>query len=320
VSNPLLSAENIAVRFNSNGRTLHAVDGVTLEVYPGECLAIVGESGSGKSTLALALMRAIELASGAIHFDGRDITSLSDKKMIPVRRDFQMVFQDPYSSLDPRMTVRQIISEPMRVHKITEGIEGRVQELLAAVGLDPSMASRKPAQFSGGQRQRISIARALALKPKLIIADEPVSALDVSIQAQIVNLLEDIKKDSGISYVVISHDLGLVHHMADRIIVMYLGKIVEQGTTEEVVWNPQHPYTAALLSATPGESHLRKHEVQLKGDPPSPIERPTGCAFHPRCPIATQLCATETPELRTISTGRRVACHHSGTIPAPLSE
>ncbi|MFA5919218.1 MAG: ABC transporter ATP-binding protein [Candidatus Nanopelagicaceae bacterium] len=302
------------------GRQLVAVDGVSLEVREGETVALVGESGSGKSTTALALIRAIPIDSGELRFLGQDITNLREKDLFSARRQMQMVFQDPYSSLDPRMTVQEIITEPLRAHGMQEIAEQRVSELLAAVGLSPDHSSRKPDQFSGGQRQRIAIARALALRPRLIIADEPVSALDVSIQAQIVNLLQDVQREFRMSYLIIAHDLGLVNHIADRVIVMYLGRIVEEGTADQITWEPKHPYTVSLLSASPGDAHLRKNRIILGGEPPSPIDRPSGCPFHPRCPIAQERCVTETPKLLEIESGRKVACHFSGVMDPPLVE
>ncbi|HEX7405583.1 MAG TPA: ABC transporter ATP-binding protein [Candidatus Nanopelagicaceae bacterium] len=316
----ILRAKDVSVTFPVGGRRLIAVDGVSLEVYEGETLALVGESGSGKSTTALALIRAIPIDGGEVSFLGQNITNLREKDLFSVRRQMQMVFQDPYSSLDPRMTVRQIITEPLRAHGMQKKAEERVPELLAAVGLSPESSSRKPDQFSGGQRQRIAIARALALRPRLIIADEPVSALDVSIQAQVVNLLQDVQREFQMSYLIIAHDLGLVNHIADRVIVMYLGRIVEQGTADQITWEPQHPYTVSLLSASPGDAHLRKNRIVLGGEPPSPIDRPSGCPFHPRCPIATERCTTETPILLAIGDGRKVACHFPGAMDPPLVE
>jgi ABC-type dipeptide/oligopeptide/nickel transport system ATPase component len=268
----------------------------------------------------LAIIRAIPIDSGTVTFLGEDITHLKERDLKAARRNVQMVFQDPYSSLDPRMTVTQIISEPLRAHGLGGEAAERVPELLHAVGLSSDSAQRRPAQFSGGQRQRISIARALALRPKLIIADEPVSALDVSIQAQIVNLLEDVQREFQMSYLIIAHDLGLVNHIADRVIVMYLGRIVEEGSADDITWTPQHPYTVSLLSAAPGEPHLRKGRITLKGEPPSPIDRPSGCPFHPRCPIATDLCATDAPPLVEIAPSRKVACHFPGQMEPPLVE
>lgn len=316
----VLSAKDLRVTFPMRGRELVAVDGVSLEVYEGETVALVGESGSGKSTTALALIRAIPIDGGEVRFLGQDITNLREKDLISARRQMQMIFQDPYSSLDPLMSVQEIIAEPLRAHGLQNVAAERVPELLSAVGLSSDSASRRPAQFSGGQRQRISIARALALQPKLIIADEPVSALDVSIQAQIVNLLQDVQQEFQMSYLIIAHDLGLVNHIADRVLVMYLGRIVEEGTADQITWEPRHPYTVSLLSASPGDAHLRQYRITLRGEPPSPIDRPTGCPFHPRCPIATDRCASETPQLLEIGDGRKVACHFPGVMEPPLIE
>lgn len=305
----LLQAQDLRVTFRVGGRALHAVDGVSLSVGRGQTVALVGESGSGKSTVALTLMREHEPEAGRILFDGTDITHTAQRALKPVRRRMQMIFQDPYSSLDPRMSVRRIIAEPLRAHGIGERrkIAAQVAGLLEDVGLPPDAADRLPSQFSGGQRQRIAIARALALEPDLLVADEPVSALDVSIQAQIVNLLADIQRDRGISYLVISHDLALVHHIADVVAVMYLGRIVEQGEARAVVAAPRHPYTAALISAA---APLPRERVVLRGDPPSPINRPTGCAFHPRCPAAQARCAVESPPLVQVAPGASVACFY----------
>lgn len=317
---PLLSAEEITVTFRSGQRRLHAVDGVSLALHRGRTLAVVGESGSGKSTLALALMRAHTADSGRVLFDGSDITRLGERSLRPFRRRVQMVFQDPYSSLDPRMTVERIVAEPLRAHRLLsrEQIPVRVAELLELVGLGPEARQRRPSQFSGGQRQRIAIARALALDPDVLIADEPVSALDVSIQAQIVNLLRKVQRERGIASLVISHDLALVHHLADRVAVMYLGRVVEEADCDDLVEAPQHPYTAALLSATPTlRESDRRERIVLNGSPPSPVDRPSGCAFHPRCPIARDRCRVEAPGLSLTPTGGRVACFYPGELSGP---
>lgn len=318
----LLRAENLSVGFGVGGRVLHALDGVTLDVKRGETVGLVGESGSGKSTMAMTLMRAIRPESGRIMFDGADLIALDDNALKPVRARLQMVFQDPYSSLDPRMKVRDIIAEPLRAHRrgTRAEIACRVGELIAAVGLPSDAADRLPQQFSGGQRQRIAIARALALEPDMLIADEPVSALDVSIQAQIINLLRDIQRRLGITYLVIAHDLALIHQISDRIAVMYLGRIVEEGPADELVARPAHPYTVSLLAATPVAFVGDKREsVVLRGEPPSAIDRPPGCAFHPRCPIARDICAMNRPELTETTGGRKVACHFPGELPSPVA-
>jgi len=318
---PLIEARDVSVRFGSADRPVHALDGVSLTVSKGETVGLVGESGSGKSTLAKVLMRAIEPSAGSVRVDGRDITRLTARALKPVRRRVQMVFQDPYASLDPRWTVADIVAEPLRAHRwgSRRAIAERVAALLAAVGLPADAAGRLPTQFSGGQRQRIAIARALALEPDLIVADEPVSALDVSVQAAIVTLLRDLQKRLGIGYLVIAHDLALVHQIADRIAVMYLGRIVEEGTADAVVHAPQHPYTAALMSATPTpETAGRGNRLVLRGDPPSPIDRPSGCPFHPRCPIARDRCASDAPALAAVAPGARAACHYPGELPGPI--
>ena len=315
---PIVSADSISVVFQSGRSQLAAVVNVSLDIHAGQTVALVGESGSGKSTLAMAVMRARPLRHGRLLFNGQDITRLREGRWGEYRRQVQMVLQDPYSSLDPRMTVERIIAEPLRAHRFGDRAaqRERVQELLAAVGLDPAVMGRRPAQFSGGQRQRIAIARALALEPRVVIADEPVSALDVSIQAQIVHLLQSLQRDRGMAYLLVSHDLPLVHRLADRVAVMYLGRVVETGTTEEVVRHPQHPYTAALLSAAPSIGRPPNRErIVLAGSPPSPIARPTGCEFHPRCPVARTRCRSEAPPLVTVPPGRSVACFYPGELP-----
>ena len=317
----LLDATDLRVTFRApGGRKLHAVDTISIGVKPRETVGLVGESGSGKSTVALTLMRAHEPESGQIIFDGLDITHLSEKDLLPVRRKLQMVFQDPYSSLDPRLSVRRIVAEPLTAHKFgSRGeINDRVDELIDQVGLPPDTAQRLPAQFSGGQRQRIAIARSLALEPSALIADEPVSALDVSIQAQIINLLRSLQDRLSIAFLVIAHDLALVHQISDRIVVMYLGEAVEEGPADEVVGHPQHPYTVALLSATPvPEVGGDAERILLTGDPPSPINRPTGCRFHPRCPIVQERCKVDKPPYVEYAPGRKVSCFFAGQMDPP---
>jgi oligopeptide/dipeptide ABC transporter ATP-binding protein len=294
---------------------VHAVDGVSFDVLRGETLGIVGETGCGKSTTARVVMRLLEPTSGTIRYDGRDISHLSRGDRKPLRREMQLIFQDPYSSLNPRKTVGAIIAEPFVIHGLEEGRTRRrqaVQQLMEQVGLNPEHYNRYPHEFSGGQRQRIGVARALALKPKLVIADEPVSALDVSIQAQILNLLRDLQQELGITLILIAHDLSVVRHMCDRIAVMYLGKIVELADNEVLYAHPRHPYTGALLSAVPvADPHLanaRRRDVP-PGDVPSPTNPPPACRFHPRCPKAQPICSQEEPPLESKGQGTVAACH-----------
>lgn len=319
-SEPVMAAEHITVRFAVGRRMLTAVDDVSLTLHRRRTVALVGESGSGKSTAALALMRATVPDEGRIFFEGQDITRLRERKLKPLRRHFQMVFQDPYASLDPRMTIGQVVAEPLRAHGFGSRrvIGERVAEVLEQVGLPSSAVNRYPAQFSGGQRQRVSIARALAARPSVIVADEPVSSLDVSIQAQIVALLAEIQAAEELAILVIAHDLALVHHISDWVVVLYLGRVVEEGPTTDVVASPQHPYTAALLSATPTPGDHRRERIVLVGDPPSPIDRPSGCVFHTRCPIARPRCGQEIPPLAAAGPDRSVACFFPGELESGL--
>jgi oligopeptide transport system ATP-binding protein len=308
----LLEVKNLAVHFpfrhglfRRGGQTVRAVDGVSLEIEPGETVGLVGESGCGKSTLARAIIRLIEATRGEIHFEGTDLRALPARELRRKRRDFQMIFQDPYASLNPRMTASQILGEALQIHKIAASRQDRVRrvaELLREVGLDSTHAARYPHEFSGGQRQRIGIARALAVRPKLIVCDEPVSALDVSIQAQIVNLLADLQAEFGLAYLFIAHDLAVVEHISRRILVMYLGRIVESGPARDLVRDPRHPYTQALISAVPTlDPGTGRKRIILSGDLPSPVNPPTGCPFHTRCPIAQPRCSTEVPPLRRVN-------------------
>lgn len=296
-----------------------AVDGVTFDIYKGETLGLVGESGCGKSTAGRAILQLLKPTAGEVYFEKRDLTKLSKGDLRRARRHMQMIFQDPQASLNPRLTVGSIISEPLEIHNVgdSQSRKERVQELLRVVGLNPYFVSRYPHEFSGGQRQRIGIARALATNPSFIVADEPISALDVSIQAQVVNLLDDLKAELGLTYLFIAHDLSMVRYISDRVAVMYLGKIVELGSRDDVYDRPYHPYTQALLSAIPipdPDKEARRERIILKGEVPSPSNPPTGCRFHTRCQYATEICSQQDPEFRNLGTAvqsHMVACHHA---------
>lgn len=321
---PLVRAEDVEVHFTKPRGlfardVIHAVNGVSLRIDAGETVGLVGESGSGKSTLGRALLRLVDPTRGTVHFEGRDITRLGERELRPIRRRMQIVFQDPYGSLNPRMTIGEAIAEPLLVHRIAPNARAareRAAELLAKVGLGADRLDRHPHEFSGGQRQRIVIARALAVEPRFIVCDEPVAALDVSVQAQVVNLLRDLAEELGLAYLFVAHDLSVVRFISQRIAVMYLGRIVELATTDALFESPAHPYTKALLAAVPIADPARARDAAsrkltvLPGEPPSPLTLPRGCAFHPRCPIAERgRCDVETPVLRDVGDGHRVACH-----------
>ncbi|MDQ0163249.1 ABC transporter ATP-binding protein [Aeribacillus alveayuensis] len=314
----LIKVENLKKYFESSSgfiskekKVIKAVDGVSFQINKGETLGIVGESGCGKSTMGRMLMRLIKPTEGKIFFEGIDLTALKGKWLKEQRKNFQMVFQDPYASLNPRMTVYQIMEEPMRTHGLYIGKrKEKIKELLDIVGIPSSYMDRYPHEFSGGQRQRIGIARALAVEPKFIVADEPVAALDVSIQAQILNLLVDLQKEYGLTYLFIAHDLSVVQYISKRVGVMYLGQIVELSDSDELYGNPLHPYTKALFSAIPvADPFVKKERIQLYGELPSPLNPPKGCKFHTRCPLASKECQIKEPELKDVGNGHYVACH-----------
>jgi oligopeptide transport system ATP-binding protein len=331
MTGPLLEVEGLAKHYPvkrglvmaRNVGTVRAVDGVSFSLDRGETLALVGESGCGKSTTARLVLRLIEPTAGTVRFEGVDITQMGGQPLRKLRRRMQIVFQDPFASLNPRMTVGDILEEPLVVHGIGDRMarRARVNQLLGLVGLASYHAQRYPHEFSGGQRQRIGIARALAVEPALVVCDEPVSALDVSIQAQVVNLMKDLQARLGLSYLFIAHDLAVVKHMADRVAVMYLGKIVEIATKDTLFANPRHPYTRTLLLAIPRPDPHRHTARQLPGgDVPSPMNPPPGCRFHTRCPFATEICRTDEPPLRSLEAGHMTACHHAEQLPEVAAE
>jgi oligopeptide/dipeptide ABC transporter ATP-binding protein len=335
MSEVLVQAEDVVKHFpvqatrllGGSHERVHAVDDVSIEIRRGETLGIVGETGCGKSTLARCITRLYDLTEGRVVFDGHDISKLSRRRLRPYRLEMQMIFQDPYSSLNPRRRVGSIIGDPFAIHGSADGPARKreVQQLMELVGLNPEHYNRFPAEFSGGQRQRIGVARALALRPKLIVCDEPVSALDVSIQAQIINLLADLQSEFGLTYLFIAHDLSVVRHVSDRVAVMYLGKIVELAATEDLFARPQHPYTNALLSAIPEfdeDERASRQRIVLTGDVPSPISPPSGCRFHPRCPKAREVCSVEEPPREAKAGGgpeQTVACHFPVEAGEPVS-
>jgi oligopeptide transport system ATP-binding protein len=322
---PLLEVENLQVHFplphhlfSGVRESVKAVDGVSFTLAPGETLGLVGESGCGKTTLGRAIVRLVAPTAGRILFAGEDWAGRRGAALRTRRRELQFIFQDPFSSLNPRMTVENIVGEALDIHRLADSPaarHARIVELLADVGLDADYLRRYPHEFSGGQRQRIGIARALAVKPKLIICDEPVSALDVSVQAQIINLLQDLQREHGLAYLFIAHDLAVVEHISRRVMVMYLGKVVELADAKTIIRSPRHPYTQALISAVPEvDPENQRQRIRLPGDVPSPIHPPSGCPFHPRCPVAEARCRTEAPELRAVGAHHLAACHLAGPI------
>ncbi|HEY0418501.1 MAG TPA: oligopeptide/dipeptide ABC transporter ATP-binding protein [Acetobacteraceae bacterium] len=320
---PLLEVAGLAKHFpgGGRGRAVRAVDGVSFAIAPGETLALVGESGCGKSTTSRLALRLIEPTAGTVRFAGEDLLALSPAALRRQRRDMQIVFQDPYASLNPRLSIGEIIAEPLRVHGLAVGraaLRARVAELLELVGLPADAASRYPRQFSGGQRQRVGIARAIGPQPRLVVADEPVSALDVSLQGQIVNLLQDLQERLGVSYLFVTHDLAVVRHIAHRVAVMYLGAIVETAPADRLFAAPHHPYTQALLSAAPEpEPGAARNRIILQGDVPSPLAVPSGCRFHTRCPLAQDICRAQAPPERRIGPAHTAACHFAAPFPIP---
>jgi oligopeptide transport system ATP-binding protein len=328
---PLIEVSNLVKHFpikeglliDREVAAVHAVDDVSLTLREGETLGLVGESGCGKTTLCRTIIQLIKPTAGSVRYQGKELVGLSRKELQPIRRDIQMIFQDPYASLNPRKRVGQIIGDPLHLHGLASGQQLRreVQQLMDRVGLQPEHYNRYPHEFSGGQRQRIGIARALALRPKLIIADEPVSALDVSIQAQIINLLDDLQDEFDLSYIFVAHDLGVVRHVSDRIAVMYLGKIVERSPASVLYERPIHPYSVALLSAVPipdPKANANRKPMVLEGDVPSPVDPPPACHFHTRCPYATEICSEDEPPLTEYESGQAAACHHPRNVDAEM--